>query len=217
MSDIQPLHDGTQDAIGQRWLQQYQEQLNRQIQTDIPPPIPASSKSETKSKTGENYPWSSEKNQALVDQFLAGKTVFPTYSKRQILQAPTSRKKPSSDSTEEEAIQRELIRQLQQRDNEVRLHEMIHKSILGPYGGAVQYEYETGPDGKVYAVGGSIDVDLSEAATPEATQAKALTVRAASLAVGNPSPADIATASKASLIVADTVADMPRKIIAVQA
>jgi len=90
------------------------------------------------------------------------------------------------------------VEKLKQRDQEVRAHEQAHKAQLGPYAtGGPYYEYQTGPDKKMYAVGGSVGVDTSKESTPEKTIQKAQTIKRASMAVSNPSSADKAVASKA--------------------
>ncbi len=58
--------------------------------------------------------------------------------------------------------------------------------------------YETGPDGKRYAVGGEVPVSLRPGRTPQETIANAQTVRSAALAPADPSPQDLAVAAQAS-------------------
>ncbi len=49
------------------------------------------------------------------------------------------------------------IQQLQQRDAEVRTHEQAHLSVAGQYAsGGPSFSYQTGPNGKRYAVGSSV-------------------------------------------------------------
>ena len=52
------------------------------------------------------------------------------------------------------------VEELKHRDHEVRAHEQAHKSGW-PYGGAISLSYQTGPDGKRYAIGGEVPVDIS--------------------------------------------------------
>ncbi|MDM7862057.1 putative metalloprotease CJM1_0395 family protein [Alteromonas sp. ASW11-36] len=98
---------------------------------------------------------------------------------------------------QEQAEQLE-IQQLQQRDQEVRSHEQAHASVGGQYAGLPVYEYETGPDGKRYAVGGEVSIDIGEEITPDETLRKMLQVKAAALAPAEPSPQDLRVASEAS-------------------
>lgn len=98
---------------------------------------------------------------------------------------------------QEQAEQRE-IQQLQQRDQEVRAHEQAHASVGGQYAGSPVYEYETGPDGKRYAVGGEVSIDIGKENTPEETLRKMQQVKAAALAPAEPSAQDLQVASEAS-------------------
>jgi hypothetical protein len=55
-----------------------------------------------------------------------------------------------------------------------------------------------GPDGRLYAVGGSVDVDMSPIPNnPEATIRKARIIRRAALSVMDPSSADLRIAARA--------------------
>ena len=98
--------------------------------------------------------------------------------------------------TEEEQKQ---IEELKSRDREVKNHEQAHIAAGGSYvlGGA-SYDYQTGPDGKQYAVGGSVNIDTSPVdGNPEATIAKAQVVIKAALAPADPSGQDQKVASAA--------------------
>ena len=97
------------------------------------------------------------------------------------------------------AEQREL-RSLRRADQEVRAHEQAHRSVGGQFiRGGVQFEYQKGPDGKLYAVGGEVSIDVSDVPNdPEATARKMEKVRRAALAPSNPSPQDRLVAAKAA-------------------
>lgn len=90
------------------------------------------------------------------------------------------------------------IQQLEQRDQEVRAHEQAHASVGGQYAGSPSYDYQTGPDGKRYAVGGEVSIDIGEESTPEETLRKMQQVKAAALAPAEPSPQDLRVASEAT-------------------
>ena len=62
----------------------------------------------------------------------------------------------------------------------------------------MKLKYQTGPDGRQYAVGGSLKIDTSEARTPEETFRKAQRIGVAALAPSKPSPQDLQVAAKAS-------------------
>jgi hypothetical protein len=85
------------------------------------------------------------------------------------------------------------------RDAQVRQHERSHLLALGPYAASnISYSTATGPDGRSYAVGGSIKADLSEVpGDPRATLRKANAVRRAALAANAPSSADLRVAARA--------------------
>ncbi len=98
--------------------------------------------------------------------------------------------------TEEEL---KILTELKVRDAEVRSHEQAHLSVAGQYAaGGASFSYTTGPNGKRYATGGEVPIDLSREDTPEATIVKMRTVRRAALAPADPSAADRAIASQAS-------------------
>jgi len=109
--------------------------------------------------------------------------------------------KSSTESAEEFAEQQE-IKELQQRDLEVRSHELAHAAVGGAYTGAPSYTFEVGPDGKKYAVSGEVSVDLSVVeGNPRATIAKMQKIHAAALAPANPSVQDTRIAAAAAKII----------------
>lgn len=113
-------------------------------------------------------------------------------------EARTPRAGGSSDDDLALAELRQLAA-LQARDREVRAHEQAHKAVAGPHGGAMSFEYQTGPDGRKYAIGGEVAVDLSTVrGDPQATIDKMEQVRRAALAPAEPSATDRAVAARAS-------------------
>lgn len=106
---------------------------------------------------------------------------------------------------DEEAV----VQQLQQRDAEVRRHEQAHAAAGGRFAGSPTYEYERGPDGRLYAIGGEVDIDTSAIpGDPQATIAKAQQVRRAALAPTQPSPQDRRVASEAQQQISQARADL---------
>lgn len=101
--------------------------------------------------------------------------------------------------TEEE--QRE-IEELKQRDREVRAHEQAHKSTAGQYAqGGPSFEFQVGPDGRRYAVGGEVTIDVAEVpGDPQATILKAQTIRRAANAPADPSAQDRQVAAQATAL-----------------
>lgn len=93
----------------------------------------------------------------------------------------------------------EKVDELKSRDQEVRVHEQAHAAVGGQYAGSPSYEYERGPDGKSYAVGGEVQIDVSPVnGDPEATIQKMQVVRRAAMAPAQPSAADRAIAAEAT-------------------
>ncbi|MEM0944287.1 MAG: putative metalloprotease CJM1_0395 family protein, partial [Pseudomonadota bacterium] len=89
------------------------------------------------------------------------------------------------------AAEREVVAELRRRDREVRDHEEAHARVGGQYASQPSYEFEVGPDGRRYAVGGQVQIDVAPVKDdPEATIAKMEIVKAAALAPAEPSPAD---------------------------
>ncbi len=103
---------------------------------------------------------------------------------------------------------RREITQLAARDREVRAHEQAHAAVGGQYAGAPRYEYQRGPDGINYAVGGEVSIDVSPAASPEQTIQKMQIVRRAALAPAEPSAQDRRVAAQASQNEAQARADL---------
>ena len=93
-----------------------------------------------------------------------------------------------------------LVRDLQARDSEVKVHEAAHQAAGGGMTGAASYTYQQGPDGKMYAIGGEVSITMKSGSTPEETIANARQIVAAAMAAGNPSPQDYAVASSARVI-----------------
>lgn len=92
------------------------------------------------------------------------------------------------------------VRQLKIRDTEVRRHEQAHLSAAGQYAaGGPSFSYQTGPNGKRYAVGGSVPIDTGTESTPAATIMKMRTVKRAALAPASPSTADRQIAAQAGM------------------
>ena len=105
------------------------------------------------------------------------------------------------------------VRNLRERDQEVRRHEQAHAAAGGPHArGGPTFEYETGPDGKQYAVGGEVQIDTSPVkGDPRATIAKMQQVRRAASAPANPSSQDRAVAAKAAVAEQEARAELARQ------
>jgi hypothetical protein len=98
-----------------------------------------------------------------------------------------------------------MLSGLQARDREVRAHESAHKAVGGSLAGGVSFSYQTGPDGRRYAVGGEVSIDTGSEREPQATIAKMRQVIAAALAPAQPSSQDraVAASARAAMAVAE--------------
>jgi hypothetical protein len=97
------------------------------------------------------------------------------------------------------------LEKLKERDAEVRKHENDHHRKAGRYAkSSPQYEYQRGPDGKQYAVGGHVKIDVSPVpGDPKATIEKMKVVKQAATAPAEPSEQDQRVARKAEQIEAE--------------
>jgi len=91
------------------------------------------------------------------------------------------------------------IDELKKIDRNVRAHEQAHLAAAGGLAiSGASFSYRSGPDGKQYAVGGEVSIDVSPGRTPQETVSKAERVQAAALAPADPSAQDRSIASRAA-------------------
>ena len=68
--------------------------------------------------------------------------------------------KPARD--ELSPAEEQVLRELKERDRDVRQHEQKHLAAAGDLArGGARYHYQICPDGKPYAVGGEVQIDTS--------------------------------------------------------
>lgn len=109
---------------------------------------------------------------------------------------------------QEQQVQ-QVVSQLKLRDQEVRAHEMAHLAVAGQYARGMSFTYQTGPDGKQYAIGGEVGIDTSPVAgDPQATMDKALIIQRAALAPAEPSSQDRKVAQQATQMLAEARAEL---------
>jgi hypothetical protein len=114
--------------------------------------------------------------------------------------------------TELSAADREEVQRLKSRDADVRAHEQAHASAGGSHAGSPSYEFETGPDGRRYAVGGEVSIDTSEVAgDPKASISKMQQVVRAANAPADPSGQDRKVAANARAKMAKLQAEMTQQ------
>lgn len=116
----------------------------------------------------------------------------------------------STDPAQLSPDQRMALNHLQSRDRAVRTHEAQHIAAAGGYTqGGPHYDTQTGPDGKQYAIGGHVNLDMGEVPdNPQATMAKARIIRRAALAPADPSAADRSVAAAAGQMEAKAQAEL---------
>ena len=125
---------------------------------------------------------------------------------------PASEPQPRSATAVEPAEQRRL-QELAARDTQVRTHERAHLAAAGGLAtGGARFQMVRGPDGRQYATGGEISIDVSPVAgDPQATIDKAGKIRRAALAPAEPSQADRAVAARATAMANEARIEMQRE------
>ena len=91
-----------------------------------------------------------------------------------------------------------VLEKFKNKDAEIRTHEQVHASI-GHTTAPISYSYQQGPDGKMYAVGGSVRLETSMPDDPKAAAFKLDILQKAASAPSNTSGADNAIASQSNL------------------
>jgi len=106
-----------------------------------------------------------------------------------------------------------VVSELKQRDAEVKAHEAAHLAAAGGIAtGGANFEYQQGPDGIRYAIGGEVNIDTSAVpGDPAATLRKADTIRRAALAPAEPSGQDQQVAASASAMAAQAQVQLLQK------
>jgi len=118
---------------------------------------------------------------------------------------PDNEARSPRQASELSADEKKQVEQLKTRDREVRAHEAAHKAAAGSLArGGASFEFEDGPDGRRYAVGGEVSINTSKVSgDPQATISKARTIRAAANAPAQPSGQDRAVAAQATQMEAE--------------
>jgi len=91
-----------------------------------------------------------------------------------------------------------VVEKFRSKDAEIRTHEQVHASI-GHTTAPISYSYQQGPDGKMYAVGGSVRLDTSLSDDPKAAAFKLDMLQKAASGPAQMSGADGAIASQSNL------------------
>lgn len=112
-----------------------------------------------------------------------------------------------------DAADARVVQQLKRRDQEVRQHERAHATAASGIAlGPPRYDYTRGPDGRRYAIGGEVQIDVAPVPNdPRATVEKAGKIRRAALAPANPSQQDRAVAARASAMAMEARLELARE------
>ena len=172
-------------------------------------PAESASKSVTRKQGYPEKSTDSEKQRSLSGDILdlSGQSKPKSLEKSEKAESPA--KSPNNLTPEEQA----QVEKLKARDAEVRTHEATHLAAAGQYAkGGPKFVYQTGPDGKQYAIGGSVSIDVSPVSgDPQATLQKAQQVRSAALAPAEPSGQDQKVAAAASQMEAEARLQLARE------
>lgn len=165
---------------------QAQENIKAVDEKSVQSQVASSTYKENNKNTSSNNSDNSESSSS----YLTGEEILAS--------RPEKNSSSNSDKQLSEEEQKQ-IDELKSRDREVKTHEQAHIAAGGSYvKGGASYDYQTGPDGKQYAVGGSVNIDTSPVeGDPEATIAKAQVIIKAALAPAEPSGQDQKVASAA--------------------
>ena len=112
----------------------------------------------------------------------------------------TGGQSPPMELKAADAEEKALLEKLRARDALVRGHETAHILAAGGQAiGPAQYTYQTGPDGRQYAVGGSVNISIvSSPANDEDSARQAETARRAAMVNGEMSLRDMQVAMRAA-------------------
>lgn len=140
---------------------------------------------------------------AMDEAYSKDKTFDENKSQNQNNTSPDSQN--TSKVTEElTPAQKQEVAELKARDVEVKAHEQAHLSAAAGLGAsAPHYDYQMGPDGKKYAIGGEVNINFTESQDPSENLAKAEAMRAAALAPAQPSGQDRSVAAQADRMIVE--------------
>lgn len=142
-----------------------------------------------------------------VQQTEAEKPSGIASSDEEVAATPTEPTKPTGEALTQS--EKAILDSLKKADQAVRVHEMAHLAAAGGLAkGGATFKMQKGPDGRSYAVGGEVQIDMSKGETPEITVQKMRTVRRAALAPADPSPQDQKVAAQATINIAQATQEL---------
>jgi hypothetical protein len=106
----------------------------------------------------------------------------------------------------------QMVKELKGRDAEVHRHEEAHARAGGAYSGTPSYQFQRGPDGGQYAIGGTTPIDVSPLnGDPEGTIRKMAIIKRAASAPSHPSGADRSVMAQADAQIQAARAELARE------
>jgi hypothetical protein len=179
----------------------------------------------------------SKKEDSKIDSFIKTTTdVNSSYSKSGQISNSLNKNEPAkadSDNKTDKDIKSETTpggkelkpeekkqsEDLHRIDAAAKANEQAHMSAGGGLvRDGVSYQYQKGPDGKLYAVGGEVQIDISPVSgNPEATLTKMQQVRRAALAPADPSGQDKQVAGAATQIESQALAEKQQQSVSTPA
>lgn len=125
--------------------------------------------------------------------------------------AEAARAPATADVRSKEEVRQQLD-QLRAQDQRVHSHNRLQRAMAGPHARPVaQISHTWGPDGRPYAVRGTVDFDLVPEMDPAATLQKAQTIARAAMAPADRSVDDLVVAARASAMAASARAELLAK------
>ncbi len=147
----------------------------------------------------------------LADSVTARKPQADQSARDGVEQTPAGQSGPVEARLSQDELR--VLRELKARDLEVRAHERAHAAAAGSLvRSGPSYDYQRGPDGRLYAVGGEVQIDTSPVpGDPEATLQKAQKIQRAALAPAEPSAQDQAVAAQAVAMAVEARVEIARE------
>lgn len=107
--------------------------------------------------------------------------------------------KKSATGEELSSAEEKQVEKLKSTDRKVRQHEQAHQAAAGGLAvSGATFQYEMGPDGKRYAVGGEVKISAPSGGDPDKQLAAAQKMKRAALAPAEPSAQDRSVAASAA-------------------
>ncbi|KZB64187.1 hypothetical protein AUP42_20650 [Thalassospira lucentensis] len=133
--------------------------INEAISVTPPPDITANAPSAPVNSTASIVTIIQQLDPRTLPGAAAPDTQSPAKQQREAREeTPESARPPTSNPALLTDREREIVRELQARDANVRTEEESHQTLAGANAGMISYSYTAGPDGRLYATGGKVSI-----------------------------------------------------------